>query len=219
MDNIFTPPDESAYAADSWMPNYTDPFSTGTALLDAPITLETANAPGTFDLSAIPDNVGVFTDGSGVVDVDIPIYTDTGWGGSGSPADVSAGVSLSDVAAIALQGLQIYQRMTMPSVQPGTVRAANGQLVTANSNGTLTTRDPATGRTVTVKPQTGVPYALAGGGAIVNNGDGTYTRVNPDGSQVVSRYTAAHAAGVGLSTAALVGIGVLAFIALRHAGS
>ena len=68
------------------------------------------------------------------------------------------------------------------------VQARQGQnTVRANPNGTITTTTP-TGQTRTARPPVGQPQMTTDGTMIVNNGDGTYTRIGRDGQSVINRY-------------------------------
>jgi len=155
-------------------------------------------------------NTVSFPDDTVLQQVDVPVYTQTpplpSYPSGASPGNDTG---LSDLALFALQAVQAYLR-TGTAVQP-----ARTSTVTANANGTLTTRD-ATGRVVTVKPAVGVPYALPGGGAIVNNGNNTFTRINPDGTSTTAQYSKIGATGLSsLSPMTLGLLGLGAVLLLR----
>lgn len=95
---------------------------------------------------------------------------------------------LTDLAIAAIRINQAYQAANRPPVQPAVQTTRAGTTQTARTDGTLTTTDPATGRPVITRPPVGVPYELPGGGAVVNNGNGTYTLVTADGQTVTRQY-------------------------------
>ena len=60
-------------------------------------------------------------------------------------------------------------------------------------------------------PPPGVAYAVAGGGIITNNGDGTYTSIDANGTAIKRSYS-----GGGMNNALLYGgLAVVAFLALK----
>jgi hypothetical protein len=96
---------------------------------------------------------------------------------------------VTDLAIAAIRVHQAYQAANRPPVQPVRQTTRAGTVQTARPDGTLTTTDPATGRPVVTRPPAGVPYELAGGGVVMNNGNGTYTLVSPDGTSTTRPYT------------------------------
>lgn len=96
---------------------------------------------------------------------------------------------LSALAVAAIKVHQAYQAANRPPVQPAIQTTRTGSTQTARSDGVLSTTDPATGRVVVTRPPAGVPYALPDGGAVVNNGNGTYTVISPTGAAVTRSYS------------------------------
>lgn len=96
---------------------------------------------------------------------------------------------LTSLAVAALRVNQAYQAANRPPTQPAVSATRAGTTQTARSDGTLATVDPATGRAVVTRPPAGVPYELPNGaGAVVNNGNGTYTVVSPTGQTTTRSY-------------------------------
>lgn len=155
--------------------------------------------PGVIDLDAAP--LDMFAGGT-------PFFDETGFNDTGfdtsSPFDIPAEApassffnditfddvvdGITDVVAAAVRINDAYQRARNPPVQPGAQRTAGGATQTARSDGTLTSTDPVTGRAVVTRPVAGVPYQTADGGVVLNNGNGTYTRIAPDGTTRVMPY-------------------------------
>ncbi len=103
-------------------------------------------------------------------------------------------VGLTNLALAAIKVNAAYQSTKAP---PRTQTISGTTTKTANPNGTLTVRNTATGATALTRPEVGVPYVLADGSTIINNGNGTYTTVKADGSSVTRSYDAAGGAGIG----------------------
>lgn len=96
---------------------------------------------------------------------------------------------LTSLAIAAIRVHQAYQAANRPPVQPAVQTTRGGGVQTVRTDGTLTTTDPTTGRVVVTRPPAGVPYELPGGaGAVINNGNGTYTVVSPDGQTATRSY-------------------------------
>jgi len=90
------------------------------------------------------------------------------------------------VAALGL--VQAYRSLTSKPAPNPVAQARQGQnTVRANPNGTITTTAP-NGQTRTARPPVGQPQMTTDGTMIVNNGDGTYTRIGRDGQSVINRY-------------------------------
>jgi hypothetical protein len=90
------------------------------------------------------------------------------------------------VAALGL--VQAYRSLTSkPAPNPVAQARQGSNTVRANPNGTITTTT-ATGQTRTARPPVGQPQMTTDGTMIVNNGDGTYTRIGRDGQSVINRY-------------------------------
>ena len=96
---------------------------------------------------------------------------------------------LTGLAIAAIRVHQAYQAANQPPVQPAVSTTRAGGTQAARSDGTLATTDPATGRVVVTRPPAGVPYELPNGaGAVINNGNGTYTVVSPTGQTATRSY-------------------------------
>ena len=117
--------------------------------------------------------------------------------GSGGTVETStpAGATVVEVlkdatnAMIAALGLvNAYRALTSkPAPNPVAQARQGANTVRANPNGTITTTGP-DGRTRTARPPVGQPQMTTDGSMIVNNGDGTFTRIGRDGASVVNRY-------------------------------
>ena len=106
---------------------------------------------------------------------------------SGTPMrDVVSNVSFLAVEALKL--VRAYNGAQAPQVlRQSRAVLANGSVVTAMDNGTIQTRD-ASGRVMVNRPPVGVPQSTINGNLIVNNGDGTYTVIDPSGMRRVIQY-------------------------------
>lgn len=76
-----------------------------------------------------------------------------------------------------------------------TVKAFQGQIEPA---GPARIANPSTGLVNGQRPPTGVMQLAPDGSAIINNGDGTYTVIRPDGSRYTGRYNSPGLLGGGL---------------------
>ena len=146
------------------------------------------------------------------------------FGGVASPGyqqpapDVGGGSAggglLSTVTDLALAAIRInaaYQASQAPP--PRTATTAPGVIRRPNPNGTLTATNTLTGQTQTVMPERGVPYVLADGRVIINNGNGTYTITRADGSSETLPYTSSGLSQSGSALPWLLGAGALFLIA------
>lgn len=111
--------------------------------------------------------------------------------------------------------------------------APNGSVTTALRNGYIAQRD-ASGRVTYTRPSPNTVQATADGGFILNRGDGTFTYINAQGQQATQPYGPTPTPGTGTvpvpvggsaggalssllsSPVALLGVGALAFLALRR---
>jgi len=117
------------------------------------------------------------------------------------PAPVSGGggeilVTLTNAALAAIRVNQAYQASKAPA--PRTSTASGTTVRTPNANGTVTVRNTATGQTAIARPEVGVPYTLADGRTILNNGNGTYTMVQRDGATQTLAYSTSSSSSSGL---------------------
>lgn len=135
---------------------------------------------------------------------DVPIYTDTPdfsfdlddlSGGDGGwfedLTDFIGGIDLQQITDLAKAAISInaaYQAAGQP-----TPRVSSSNAV-VNTNGTVTTKS-STGQTVTARMAVGTPYIAANGSILTNNGNGTYTIVNTNGSTQTLPYPASTGAG------------------------
>ena len=122
---------------------------------------------------------------------------------------------LRDATSLALSAIsvsQAYVRAHRPaSIPAGSRVSAGGNAVTAQADGNVTVRTPS-GQVSAQRPPVGVPYATADGGAVVNNGDGTYTYASPTGTTVTRHY--APVKTLGGNKALVVGVGVVGALLL-----
>ena len=123
-------------------------------------------------------------------------YTGTGGaggivetGGTGPGKTVIEVIKDATAAMVAALGLvQAYRSLTSkPAPNPVAQARQGSNTVRANPNGTITTTAP-NGQTRTARPPVGQPQMTTDGTMIINNGDGTYTRIGRDGASVVNRY-------------------------------
>lgn len=136
--------------------------------------------------------------------IDAPMYGGTDYG-DGIPKDPvsavpasSSGDIFATITSAALALIKVnaaYQASQSP--QPRTAVQTGGYVKTPNPNGTLTVRNTQTGATQTTKPEVGAPYVLPNGSTIINNGNGTFTTIRPDGQTTTTAYAATASAGVG----------------------
>lgn len=94
------------------------------------------------------------------------------------------------ISSLAINALRVNQawnqaRNPQPVTQARTVTA--GAVTSGNDSGVIITRR-ADGSVSTSKPPVGVPHATTTGNFILNNGNGTYDLIAPDGSRRVIAY-------------------------------
>ncbi len=99
------------------------------------------------------------------------------------------------------------------AVKVSTAVLATAQAINAFKGGVqpatrTTVANPNNGLVNGVRPAAGVLTMTPGGGGLINNGDGTYTVINPDGSSV----TRAYGTGVGVAGGTGTGTGTIAGI-------
>lgn len=96
--------------------------------------------------------------------------------------------TVTQAAMAALSLVRAYRDVMNPRpVTQARSVAANGAVTATTSNGMIQTRNPA-GFVTSQLPPVGVPHSTVDGNLIVNNGDGTYTVIYPDGRTEVKRY-------------------------------
>lgn len=163
------------------------------------------------------NGVGFYEDSDGypaVADAGQPITAGDSISAAQLPAPAgSSQAGNTNYAGIIMAGLQLvkaYQQSQMPvrTYTASTQAGANGY-VNAVVNG----------KVVSGKPAVGVPYQTATGAIITNNGDGTYSTVNPlTGNVTTSRYAAASSglAGIDSKTLLIGGAAVLGVLLLSQ---
>lgn len=142
---------------------------------DAPAT-EQASSPYTFDPFGM--------------DRTVPVVAPSQPAGGG---DIF--VTLTNAALAAIRVNQAYQASKQPAPRTSTVSGSTVR--TPNANGTVTVSNTATGARTIARPEVGVPYTLADGRTIVNNGNGTYSLIGRDGSTQTVPYTASSSSTAG----------------------
>lgn len=127
----------------------------------------------------------------GMVDIDIPAYTDTpDFSVTSGPSSSGGGSWVQDLTQLALAAIKVNQAYQMSQQPvPRTMVQSGTKTQTPNSNGTVTVRDSATGQVYTTRPNAGTPYVLSDGRTIINNGNGTYTLIGRDGSSQTLPYS------------------------------
>lgn len=95
--------------------------------------------------------------------------------------------SVSFAAMSALNLVAAYKKTMSPINAQARMVQSNGAVVAATDAGVVQTRDP-NGNVHSVRPPVGVPQSTISGNIIVNNGDGTFTLIAPDGTQRVIAY-------------------------------
>jgi len=122
---------------------------------------------------------------------------------------------VKDATAVVISAIAIsdaYIKAHRPaSVPAGAKVSAAGGTVTAQADGNVAVRTP-DGRVTVQRPPVGVPYVMADGGAIVNNGDGTYTYAAATGATVTRPYATPAKAMSGKTLA--IGAGVVGALLL-----
>lgn len=143
--------------------------------------------------------------------------------GTFNPVALVQTVTQTAMAALALVRAYRDAMNPRPVTQARTV-SANGSVTATTSNGMIQTRGPSGGVTTQLPPP-GVPHATVDGNLIVNNGDGTYTVIYPDGRTEIRRYppgAGGESLGIEFNTANLPAVGLIAagaaliFIARRR---
>jgi hypothetical protein len=132
----------------------------------------------------------------------------------GSTFDLTPIVNqVSNAAIAALRVYQTYKQVTQAPPQPAArVVNADGSVRAVTDDGFIKTRTP-DGRIIVTRPGVNQPVTSVGGFIIVNNGDGTYTRINSAGQRETLRYSS-ESPGAGLSGANLAVLGALGVGAL-----
>ena len=206
---------------ESWEPGVTDPapgaISDGT-IIPPPLA------------DGLPDTIPVEIDAGWM-----PPYSEVGTGGiidagpsilpavlpvtGGTGPDWSPAQIVREVTQAALDALKVvaaWRALNNPPPNRVTQARVGNTTVRANPDGTIS-RTGADGRVTRSKPPVGQPQVTTDGSLIVNNGDGTYTSISPQGASVVNRYpleVSQTFGGMGnLALPLLIGGGALALLA------
>lgn len=173
-------------------------FDYGAAMADdygppEPASWETVNWS-----QVIPQND--YTTDRGTWALDMPMYGGESISVDPAPASsFDAGdvlVTLTNAALAVIKVNAAYQATQAPA--PRTAVQQGSYVKTPNPNGTVTVRNTQTGATQVTKPEVGTPYVMANGSTIINNGNGTFTTIRPDGTATTSAYTSNASAGFAL---------------------
>jgi len=128
-----------------------------------------------------------------VPNITVPPTTPMNESASDWVSSVVTGVTA--LAAAAMKLIPTIQALRNGDVIRSGSMTNTGGVVTANSNGTITTRNSTTGAVSTTIPPVGKAYQTPDGNIITNNGNGTYTVVKPDGTRYTGNYTATSTTG------------------------
>lgn len=113
---------------------------------------------------------------------------------------------ITQAALSALQVVSAFRALSAPTLQPrARVVQADGSVSVISSNGTIQTRSPS-GAVVSTRPPVGVPQATIDGSFVVNNGDGSFTRVTASGQSERLQYTTTSPGSIPGSTIGGLGI-------------
>lgn len=180
--------------------NYTFPvleFDGGFGFETGPVTLPGADDVFTFNPFLGPD-AGAAADAAVAPDVRPPVTPPVAAqpnSAAFNPATIVQTITSSAMAALNL--VKAYRSLDTPAIQQtARVVRPNGAVSVVSDNGLIQTRTPA-GQITAQRPPVGVPQATLNGNYIVNNGDGTYSVVDPAGQTVRYSY-GANAPGGGL---------------------
>lgn len=155
---------------------------------------------------------GIIDAGPSILPAVLPVTGGTGpdW----SPAQIVREVT--QAALDALKVVAAWRALNNPPPNRVTQARVGNTTVRANPDGTIS-RTGADGRVTRSKPPVGQPQVTTDGSLIVNNGDGTYTSISPQGASVVNRYpleVSQTFGGMGnLALPLLIGGGALALLA------
>lgn len=98
--------------------------------------------------------------------------------------------TIKEISGAAMAAIGVVKAWEARQLPPNTVARAtrpDGSVVTARSNGTIVTRDTR-GRVTVGRPEVGLPQSTDDGFVVINNGDGSYTRISPQGQRETIRY-------------------------------
>lgn len=119
--------------------------------------------------------------------------------------------TVSGAAMSAISLVRAWETRKLPPNPVAQARRPDGATVTARSDGTVITRTT-DGRTTVTRPEVGLPQSTVDGFVVVNNGDGTYTRIDPNGNAQTLRYAApSTGGGTGAGGITIHGIGEVSY--------
>ena len=112
----------------------------------------------------------------------------------------------------AIKLVRAWETRKLPPNMVARATDAQGRTVLAKGDGMIYTRTPQ-GTVSASRPAVGLPQTTVDGFVVVNNGDGTFTRITPSGARETLRYPAAApgGAGAGAGVGLLVVAGIAAF--------
>ena len=202
---------------ESWEPGVTDPapgaISDGT-IIPPPLADGLPDTiPVEIDAGWMPPYSEVST--GGIIEAGPAVLPVTG----GTGPDWSPAQIVRDVTQAALDALKVvaaWRAINNPPPNRVTQARVGQDVIRANADGTITRTGP-DGRVTRTRPPVGQPQVASDGSLIVNNGDGTYTSISPQGASVVNRYpleVSQTFGGMGnLALPLLIGGGALALLA------
>lgn len=120
--------------------------------------------------------------------------------------------TVTRAADSAIKLVRAWETRKLPPNTVARATDAQGRTVLAKGDGMIYTRTPQ-GTVSASRPAVGLPQTTVDGFVVVNNGDGTFTRIRPDGTSETLRYPAAApgGAGAGAGVGLLVVAGIAAF--------
>lgn len=149
------------------------------------------------DWQSVNPQPGEYTTDANTLGIDAPQYSYSDNPAPAIPTDASGGGFLVDLTNAALAVIKVnaaYQATQRPPIRTAT---QTGTLTrTPNADGTVTVRNTQTGQVTKGMPEKGVPYAMANGSTIINNGNGTFTTIRPDGTSITSSYGGGASSGL-----------------------
>jgi hypothetical protein len=132
-------------------------------------------------------------------DTSSPLVTPNQSAGSFDLSTVIKNVSQAGMAA--LQLVAAYNKVSGTTGVNTTARyvSPNGTTITATDSGLIQTQNPNGSVTSTIPPK-GQPQVTIGGNIVVNNGDGTYTLIDPNGNRTINQYASTPAGSAALAS-------------------
>jgi hypothetical protein len=134
---------------------------------------------------------------------------------------------IKEISGAAMAAIGVVKAWETRKLAPNPVARAtrpDGAVVTARSNGTIVTTDTR-GKVTVNRPEVGLPQSTEDGFIIINNGDGSFTRISPLGQRETIRYPGGTMTGNGSGAPATggmsaglllaLGVGAVALVALK----